>query len=153
VVLNDESQADFDSLLNGFREDFQPVGTIEEALVEKLAALHWRYRRVLVAESAEISKAFEFVDWESEHRQLDSANEILLAEATAKEDEDLEDKRNGLIQHVSNPNIAARCIALLEDLHKDVETNGLDREQAEGVLSELYGKFGLVENTVRTEYE
>src|ERR1700680_529775 len=54
VVLRGESRADFDALLNGLRNDRQPVGTLEEVLVEKLAALFWRNRRLLIAEGDEI---------------------------------------------------------------------------------------------------
>ncbi len=54
VLLNTEPPAQFDNLLKGFRIDLQPKGTLEEVLVEKLAALMWRYRRMLVAERAEI---------------------------------------------------------------------------------------------------
>jgi hypothetical protein len=47
-VLKSESQAEFDALLNGLREDFQPVSTMEEGLVEMLAGTQWRRRRLLV---------------------------------------------------------------------------------------------------------
>ena len=39
----------FDPLLDGLREDFAPVGTFEGVLVEKLATLFWRYKRVITA--------------------------------------------------------------------------------------------------------
>jgi hypothetical protein len=48
VVLETESKADYDSLVNGLRDACQPKGTLEEILVEKLAAILWRYRRVIV---------------------------------------------------------------------------------------------------------
>jgi hypothetical protein len=40
-------------------ETLQPVGRIEEILVEKLAMLVWRYRRLLQPEAAEVA-------WEAE---------------------------------------------------------------------------------------
>lgn len=153
VVLEDESRAEFDFLLNGLREDFQPVGTVEEALVEKLATLHWRYRRVLIAESAEITKVANFVDWDEECRELDGANQLLLGEATANEDEIVPDEGSGLMRHIDNPRIAAKCIELFRELRDDVEANGLNVEEPRDILAELYGKARHVESTFRHEYE
>ena len=45
---------DYDSLLNGLRNDLKPEGTLEDLLVEKLAILTWRYRQLVVAETSEI---------------------------------------------------------------------------------------------------
>src|SRR5690349_19931749 len=56
VVLRTESRAEFDNLLNGFQEDFHPVGAFEEALVEKLSVLFWRYRRLMAAEVSAIEE-------------------------------------------------------------------------------------------------
>jgi hypothetical protein len=50
VVLEGESRHDFDALLNGLCDDFQPEGTLEGILVEKLAMLLWRERRLIVAD-------------------------------------------------------------------------------------------------------
>jgi hypothetical protein len=59
ALLKDESRSEFDSLLTGLREDRQPEGTLEEALVEKLAILLWRYRRFLRAEAEDIQTVIE----------------------------------------------------------------------------------------------
>lgn len=56
-LLKGESRSEFDSLLAGLRACYQPEGMLEEALVEKLAVLMWRQRRLLIAESVEIWKA------------------------------------------------------------------------------------------------
>ena len=55
-ILPEESQAEYEALLNGLREDFRPEGTLEPELVEYLAWLHWRRRRIPRAERAEIEK-------------------------------------------------------------------------------------------------
>jgi hypothetical protein len=47
VLLKGEPQAEFDSLLSGLRNDFAPEGTLEELLVDKLAAILWRHRRLM----------------------------------------------------------------------------------------------------------
>jgi hypothetical protein len=54
--LTSESRAAYEELLKGLNEHFQPVGTLEEILVEKLAVLVWRYRRLVATETAEIEK-------------------------------------------------------------------------------------------------
>jgi len=54
VLLQDESRAEYESLLNGLREDLQPHGKLETVLVEKLAVVLWRQRRLLQVERAEI---------------------------------------------------------------------------------------------------
>jgi hypothetical protein len=60
VLLKGEPQSDFDSLLRGLRDDLRPEGMLEKILVEKLASLIWRQRRLLMAEGAEIRMGTEF---------------------------------------------------------------------------------------------
>lgn len=48
ILRSGESQSEFDSLLSGLRMEFEPEGTLEELLVEKLASLFWRYRRLII---------------------------------------------------------------------------------------------------------
>lgn len=50
AVLKSESRAEFDALLNGLRDYFQPEGTFEEIQVEKLATFFWRECRLIVAD-------------------------------------------------------------------------------------------------------
>ncbi len=57
VLLHDESRAEYDALLNGLMENLQPQGKLEIVLVENLATLLWRKRRLLQVETAEIEKA------------------------------------------------------------------------------------------------
>jgi hypothetical protein len=54
MKLKSDSRAAYDSLLNGLYEYFDPKGTLEEILVEKLAILTWRYRRLVATETEEI---------------------------------------------------------------------------------------------------
>jgi hypothetical protein len=57
VLLPVESRAEYDVLLDGLIEDFQPQGKLESVLVESLATVWWRKRRLIQAETAEIEKA------------------------------------------------------------------------------------------------
>jgi hypothetical protein len=77
VLLKGESQSEFGSLLNGLLNDFRPAGTLEELLVEKLAALAWRHRRLFLAEGAEIRKNMEF--FESDQRDRERDEEVKIA--------------------------------------------------------------------------
>jgi hypothetical protein len=56
VLLKGESRAQYETLLDGLRNDYDPVGTTENLLVEILAVQWWRRRRLLQVENAEISK-------------------------------------------------------------------------------------------------
>lgn|SRR6267154_1179533 len=57
VLLQDESCTEYDALLDGLMENLQPQGKLEIVLVENLATLLWRKRRLLQVETAEIEKA------------------------------------------------------------------------------------------------
>src|SRR5579863_6378262 len=102
VVLPDESRPDYESLLGGFRESLQPVGSLEEILVEKLANLLWRHRRLICAEGAEIRKKREFLEWDAEHEQRREAEK--QAREKPKEDSDFfsaaDANKEGLIWHM-----------------------------------------------------
>ena len=51
ILLKGEPRIVFDALVDGLFNDLHPKGTLEEILVEKLAILLWRYRRLIVAEA------------------------------------------------------------------------------------------------------
>ena len=70
LLLPNESRSEFESLLNGLRTDLQPEGMFESILVEKLVSHLWRYRRLLIAENAEIQKRTAFP--ESPLEELDA---------------------------------------------------------------------------------
>ena len=52
VVLPHEDQEEFDNLLSALRAEHRPSGGTAECLVEELAGIMWRKRRVLLAEGA-----------------------------------------------------------------------------------------------------
>lgn len=61
TVLAHEDHAEFDHLLAALDEEHQPVGMTERHLVEELAAIIWRKRRVLLAEGAAINRGLRSV--------------------------------------------------------------------------------------------
>ena len=55
LLIAGESRVEYESLLKDLLEEFQPQGIAEKYVVQDLAWLHWRKRRLMRAESAEIS--------------------------------------------------------------------------------------------------
>ena len=55
LIVKGESGEEFSELLRLLSEDFQPVGLVEHALVERIAISLWRQRRLVRAESAEVA--------------------------------------------------------------------------------------------------
>ena len=47
TVLSHESHADYDSLVNSLMDEHLPAGATEQHLIEELASVIWRKRRVL----------------------------------------------------------------------------------------------------------
>lgn len=56
VVLAHENYGEFADMLAALIEEHQPAGMTEQHLVEELAAIIWRKRRVLLAEGAQINR-------------------------------------------------------------------------------------------------
>jgi hypothetical protein len=130
AVVNGESRADFDALLNGLRNDLQPVGTLEELLVEKLATLFWRNRRLLIAEGAEIRAGSELVDWDGQERQRQEFAGLpprLLF-------------NSGLMLCIANPHAVQGCLSFLEELEHGIEARGFAPELDAVILTKLYGR-------------
>ena len=59
VVLAHEDGGDFDAMLVALIEEHKPAGMTERHLVEELAAIIWRKRRVLMAEAAKINEGLK----------------------------------------------------------------------------------------------
>lgn len=117
AVLKGESRAEYEELLTGLQEDLQPKGALEERLVEVLATLTWRQRRLLLAEGAEIQNSKEaekFVD------AFGPSNNA------------------GLIRKIQSPNVLERCLELLAELRKEVEKDYYT-EYCNPILAKIYG--------------
>jgi hypothetical protein len=127
VVLKDESQTEFDALLNGLREHFQPVGTFEDGLVESLAVTRWRQRRLLVAEAAEIELGRKFIEWDERQRQLEEAARFPEVSING-----------GLIRRICNAEALESFLTILRHLKIGIEENGFDPERDLPILAKLY---------------
>ncbi len=129
AVLRGESQEEFDALLSGLRKDFQPVGTLEELYVEKLAVLIWRYRRLLLEEGAEIRPSSEFVEWDEKERQRQEAANLPQPSYNG-----------GLMRWIANPQVLQGCLNLLRELKEGIKVCGFVPEEDNVILIKLYGR-------------
>ena len=59
VVLSHENGDDYQSLIGALFEEHLPVGATEQHLIEELASVIWRKRRVLQAEGATLNKGLK----------------------------------------------------------------------------------------------
>jgi len=140
VVLPGESRADYESLLSALCSSFDPVGSFEEMLVEKLATLLWRQRRLLNAESAEIRSKQDFLEWDKDRQQSVEADTLSRNDAEADFDVDNMDVTDGLIWHIENGRVLARCLELLNGLREEVnERSELSLESVESTFKRIYG--------------
>lgn len=128
AVLKGESRAEFDTLLNGLRNDRQPVGELEEVLVETLATLFWRGRRLLIAEVAEIRAQAEFVEWDQKERYREEAARLPQLSCNG-----------GLIRWIGNPEALQECLDLLGQLKEAIDEDDFVIEFDEAILTKVYG--------------
>lgn len=127
VVLNGESRADFELLQEGLREACWPNGTLEDILVQKLAMILWRHRRLFLAEQGEFLKNVKLLNSD----QKDEAKEI---EASGK----------ALLGSISNPKVLDRCLELLAELREEIEADGFQSDRDLDVLRKIYGGSGEI---------
>jgi hypothetical protein len=59
TVLSHENHADYESLVKSLMDEHLPAGATEQHLIEELASVIWRKRRVLQAEGATINKGLK----------------------------------------------------------------------------------------------
>ena len=129
ALLASESQSEFDSLLEGLRRYFHPKGTLEEILVEKLATLIWRYRRLLTAEVAEIRIGIAFPCRNKEHQ---STRVVTIVETVDGQ------VHGNLMQGTADPEIRGKCLALLRELKTGIDKGGFDTNRDSAILTKLY---------------
>lgn len=54
LILNDENPEEYQCLIDGLQAELNPVGTLEQSLVERIAVTLWRQRRLVRSETAHI---------------------------------------------------------------------------------------------------
>jgi hypothetical protein len=146
ALLDNESRSELDSLYQGLVESYSPVGSGEELEVELLAIHYFRYKRLLIAEVAEIREGMAFSSRDP-RGQSPKIVTIVVTE-DGRKDQDL-------IRGIADPEILARCLVLLRILRKRIEEVGFDMDQNNAILTNLYGssKFERGQQTILGSYE
>ncbi len=131
VILKGESRAHYESILNGLHQVFQPQGTLEDILVDKLTTILWRHRRLILAECGEfLNNAKIHASDLKKHGQ---------EEAEKVEASMLPYSKDGLIKSISNPAILDRCLELLADLHERFQDDETASREDCAILRKIYG--------------
>jgi len=146
VLLEGESSAKFNDLLQGFRDAFQPVGTVEEVLVENLAVSKWRLRRVWLAERAEIQlgKMFHSLTAKREKQDREEAS-LIETSMDAQAAEAVRTRRQlpipGLIAGLGNPVIREKILELLGIQYKAISNRFFCPERDLEIINRIYGFY------------
>jgi len=137
LLLEGESCSEYQSLVEGLRNSLQPQGTLEEALVEQLACLLWRRRRLVQAERAEVTEAVEFQRVDHQREQVSEADERhRLGQAAG-----------GMLFGHSNPFLLERAIFELKLLRQLLEAAGFNGDMGVKILRRVYGLSAEGETT------
>jgi hypothetical protein len=140
ILKGIERKADHARIVEELRDHFQAEGPWEELLVEKMAMILMRQRRVLIAESAAILK--------------ERSGESLWKEALEQEDRiNSKKSERGLMECLDNPFVLARCIKLMTDLRERVCQRGCDAYFDFPLMRKLYGTCRAEELCTRTQQQ
>jgi len=131
AVLKNESRAEYDSKLWGFRDYYRPVGMMEKELVMTIANAKWHSQRGIRALNAETEASSElFLEWDEQHRQLQEAGRLSSVSS-----------HGGLIRKIENSEVLETCLSRLRVLKIGIETNGFNRDKDRSILTQLYGQL------------
>ena len=128
LILESESRAEYQLLLNGLRDDLRPQGTAEAALVESMAVILWRKRRLLQAENAEITKARSFIVSEAVVEQWAEMWDRCRAGQTA----------GGILRPTLNPYLVQEAINMLIKFRDYIKEFGFNDVNT-SLLKKVYG--------------
>lgn len=98
----------------------------------------WRQRRGLIAESAEIRRNTEFLEFDRQQNALKDADGI------SQKSYEVQNPRQGallvgLIWSIENPDVVERCVELPLELRQGIEEDGFNLSQDNRRLSIIYG--------------
>jgi hypothetical protein len=130
VLLDGESRYEFDSLKEGLEKYYDPRGVLEKILVNMLFILFWRYRRLLIAETAEIQAGIAFPDRNTKHQ----ATRVVTVRVTTEGEH-----YGNLMDGIADPEYRDKCLGLLANLKTSIGTGGFDTSRDSAILNELYG--------------
>jgi hypothetical protein len=125
-----EDNDEFEALHERLWDDLQPVGALEEILVDQIATTHWRLRRALKAESGEITLNVDSGQYHRSNSKPLMRSWFALNEF-AKIDDPVAKMRESSLGNSILENI-------LEELLLDVENEGVISEAAFKKAGEIF---------------
>ncbi len=125
-----ESSRDLNALHERFCQELNPVGPVEEMLVDKIVTAHWRLRRALTAESGEIALSVDEGHWKRRFNPTMFSLHMKIAE-----DPMLALQESAL----GNSNLAT----VLRELRERVEREG---ELTDAAIKSAFGKPNIYSN-------
>lgn len=136
AVLETESAGEYSRFVSELADVLEPVGRLEETLVEKIASTIWRHRRLLRAEAAEIGCAGLLAEKTLAQRVTD----MRLANAFFGDGGSVQ---KAILSH--NEAGLFSAIQLMKQLRERILADGLDWDRDRRGLEELFGKALLEE--------
>jgi hypothetical protein len=134
-----ESSRDLAALYQRFWDDWHPVGPTEEMLVDQIVTAHWRLRRALTAESAEIALSVD-VGHRNRKQPMNPRLQWMLWEVNGDPVFSMGDSTTGI--HVLESH--------LRDIRQAVERDG---ELTEAAVQEILVNFGGKPNRMTKDLE
>jgi hypothetical protein len=149
IVLPGESRREYDTLVKELSEGLSPEGRLEKLIIEKMAMITWRHRRLLQAEAAEIELGMDFMEWDLRMRQSQDAE--VAKRTLVREFKTFVDKP-GLILEMQNPEILEYCVRLLLELQNGIKSRGFSETRDCSILAIIYGGDLDLHGTFRDFY-
>ena len=135
ILLSHENRSQYDDLHRGLHRDLAPNGTLEDVVVEKIATILWRHRRLLQAESAIVQENIEAQ--EAENARL--SREISLTQKYSEKAQ-AETDRRGVIPEIDDyPESLEYCLDKLITVGCDADRYGLEHDTNKINLGLVYG--------------
>jgi hypothetical protein len=129
AFVEGEPTGDYQRMADGFRETFQPEGMFENILVEKLAIIIFRQRRLLLAERAEIADSCKFKTVDLQQPQfLDLWDRSHAGESSG-----------GMLRDSSNPFVIQEAKEMLTKVRSTLEKSGFRKDDDFWLLKKIYG--------------
>ena len=148
VVLKGESQQEYDALLSGLQEACQPVGALENILVDKMATILWRHKRLILAEVGEIGQ-----NWlPSDLFKLPKIGRV-QARHQIPYYTSSDNRPKGILTISSDTSTLAACVLGLKDLRNHLREQGFDEEWDRLQLHRIYAAGWADLSTLPADYE
>jgi hypothetical protein len=128
IIIGDgEGQEDekaYQDLHFQLTNDLQPVGVLEEILVEKIAICYWRLKRAVRSETGEIRKRLDIFSW----------SELMAKADQFRSDKQFAPLTKDFSKFLKSSIGISHLIRILQDLLEDAKNSGYLSERSEKLL-------------------